>query len=1366
MNATIMKGERSKLLAVAILAMFMVVAGSVVAFGDNTDAAGDANADTAVASIGDQYYSTLDLAIKDANNGTPENPVEIKLLKDTDLASEDGSDYTIQNVTITADADAGITLTLNNALRIEGTVGFENVKIAADGPTLSLMYIGYNGNISLSLTNVSFDTSVTTEGGPLTIYTDKGSKVTISDSDFANTKLVYGGAEGANPDVTIDNTKNVDMNITSQSAVTLGTDLKIEGESTIGDVLLAGGVQFTVPADQTFTAKSIGIYEDENGASTGYIVTENPDDIDATITAPINEPSTGTVTVSTAQGFMNVYNGIGVSGNIYENVEEIALAPGTYDIDFNKTLTAEDTDNESLWQAGWYFPITKTVSITGSGEGKTILKANRVTENGPLASQTYILVAADNVNIQDLTILGKSECNKNVYVTGDNLTMKNVTLNDSEATRGGSILFEFDVTGATLEDVTIYNSWISGAYVTGEGLNLKMTDVSIDNTNLDSAYTSGGYLPINVPQDKVTVAASNVDITLNDWTVTTDFYLPEGVSVTAQNLTITAEGSLVDDGELTVNGEYINDSITYSEEEGVTVGYVSSATAFINALSEENVDKIALNKDITITDADIGSDIRLVVAKDMDLGGNTLTVGCGDWKNGNLAVDGTTAITITNGTIDAPDAIRSIGGDITYSNVTFPSCMVMTNIASVVTFNGCTFGTAGETTSAGVYYSNAVCNLTIDTDCRFIGTYDQGAVAIEASAPVADIDAYIPSLNIWISADEDTTGLDVSGGIGETWVSGISASSSYTELTTEISIPGQRVMLYDCRNGAGGLTIGSDARMLTPEATTIIQTEGFSFTNNNEDDGLSENVVVVNRDAVEATVEIENLPSIFMTDEEIVFSVTTSAGDYGGIMVAGIISGGSDSYTLYYLTDGNKWDVMSDWFGPATGFPLIDGTSYFKVVFDEPDQLDITVDIVPVNGSGEIVGDAICSDSQKLLVQKNPAYKEPRQKDDYLAGFSIDGNTIDAYILASEETSDYLSYYNPYHEVYYVIDMYQSDGSKVQMKIEDTEMRMTTTDAYGMLGNNLILADYDFEIPEGAIMVSITGYINWDGMKYIPTGNTEWIYLPTGVSIVDSDGNDFESGIVYTDETLDLDAVIVPVGSASTDVTWTYSDETIATIDVDGIVTPVAAGVVTITVETVNGMKDTCTITVREPLAVTGITVEDSVSGYYGYPIDENEFTDITITVTYNDNSEETVPLTSDMVSGDIFNEGRLCEEGKVKADVTYEGFIAEDVLNVTVGKLQTVSAITPTTIVYHVGDTVTADNLKEKGVSIRGSYSYELQNRDILDLDPNFDPLTITGGVDTVELKITYTEPESNVVFTVGVTITVEDSTEEPIEP
>ena len=280
MNANVMKTNAGKLL-VAVLAMFMITAGAAIVLSDNVNAEGDSTADQAVASIDNQYYSSLDLAIKDAISGTSETPTEIKLLKDTNLKSESG-DYKLQNVIIAADNK--VTLTLNSPVWIEGTVGFENIEFAADGPDSMLIYTGYGGSIDFSLTKVSFDESVTIDGGPLTVYTDKDSKVTIADSDFTNTRLVYSEENSKTPSMTITNSTNVDMNITATSVVTLGEDIKIEGNSTIGNVLLARGVEFTVPDNTTFTANSIGIYE----GSTGSIVTDNLDSITADIANSYN----------------------------------------------------------------------------------------------------------------------------------------------------------------------------------------------------------------------------------------------------------------------------------------------------------------------------------------------------------------------------------------------------------------------------------------------------------------------------------------------------------------------------------------------------------------------------------------------------------------------------------------------------------------------------------------------------------------------------------------------------------------------------------------------------------------------------------------------------------------------------------------------------------------------------------------------------------------------------------------------------------------------------------------------------------------------------------------------------------------------
>ena len=91
---------------------------------------------------------------------------------------------------------------------------------------------------------------------------------------------------------------------------------------------------------------------------------------------------------------------------------------------------------------------------------------------------------------------------------------------------------------------------------------------------------------------------------------------------------------------------------------------------------------------------------------------------------------------------------------------------------------------------------------------------------------------------------------------------------------------------------------------------------------------------------------------------------------------------------------------------------------------------------------------------------------------------------------------------------------------------------------------------------------------------------------------------------LFTGESETLTAMVVPVTATDKSVTWSSSDNTVATVDNTGNVTAVGAGNATITVTTQDGGKtDTCTVTVTDKTYTISAdtTALDFGSAYTGY---------------------------------------------------------------------------------------------------------------------------------------------------------------------
>ena len=163
------------------------------------------------------------------------------------------------------------------------------------------------------------------------------------------------------------------------------------------------------------------------------------------------------------------------------------------------------------------------------------------------------------------------------------------------------------------------------------------------------------------------------------------------------------------------------------------------------------------------------------------------------------------------------------------------------------------------------------------------------------------------------------------------------------------------------------------------------------------------------------------------------------------------------------------------------------------------------------------------------------------------------------------------------------------------------------------------------------------------------TGNEDDTIYVTGATV---DEPTLDLGI---GKTATLTCTVTPANAADKTVTWSSSDETIATVDQDGKVTAIAKGTATITAEPKGQnphfkiASPTCTVTV-EPIAVTGITL-DKTSVEVNYGADPVQ---LKATITPADATYKTVKWTTSKKSVATVDEtGKVTFKNPGKATIT-----------------------------------------------------------------------------------------------------------------
>ena len=385
-------------LLVAILAMFMIVAGAAVVISDDTQAVTDLDNEIAAGET-----IVLD---DDATISSQTISKEVTINGNGNTITVDGK------ITLTAK------LTINNAIIALGT----------DYDGTRQMFVTGSNTGALALNNVTFPES---ETAGVAIYNDKGS-VTVENSNLNGWTIARAISTGASPTTSLSNVNNANMDVAG--TVEIGDNLNLSG-TTLGKMTLYDGATITVPRGETLTAESIAPAEGANNVKIyvlGSLNGEIAESIDVTSTpdSSINGSAGGTwEPVSLAGSLASPVNGtanqriiitddlvvkagqyISVLGElIVEEGAVLTVEDGAYieasdnaNVIINGDVVIEDSTTASDKTYAFSFSGTGTLTIAGS---MTLNAANAFNSTGTTVIEgTFTISEEAGATFADTTV--------------------------------------------------------------------------------------------------------------------------------------------------------------------------------------------------------------------------------------------------------------------------------------------------------------------------------------------------------------------------------------------------------------------------------------------------------------------------------------------------------------------------------------------------------------------------------------------------------------------------------------------------------------------------------------------------------------------------------------------------------------------------------------------------------------------------------------------------------------------------------------------------------------------------------------------------------------------------------------------------
>ena len=336
-------------LLVAILAMFMIIAGAAVVMSDDTQA---------------------------AVNGDIDDEIESGETIDLDGAATISSQYISKDVTINGNDNI---ITIDGKITLAAKLTINNATIALGtnyGETRQMFATGNNTG-ALVLNDVTFPES---ETAGVAIYNDKGT-VTVENSNLNGWTVAQALSAGAAPVSSLSNVNNANMDVAG--TIEIGSNLNLSG-TTLGTMTLYDGTKITVPRGETLTAESIAPAENATSVRIDVLGSLNGDIADSikvtsTPDASINGSAGGTwEPVSLAGSLASPVNGTANQRIII--TDDLVVKAGQYITVLGELIVEE----------GAVLTIEDGAYIEASGNANVIINGEVVIEDSTTASgKTY-----------------------------------------------------------------------------------------------------------------------------------------------------------------------------------------------------------------------------------------------------------------------------------------------------------------------------------------------------------------------------------------------------------------------------------------------------------------------------------------------------------------------------------------------------------------------------------------------------------------------------------------------------------------------------------------------------------------------------------------------------------------------------------------------------------------------------------------------------------------------------------------------------------------------------------------------------------------------------------------------------------------